>query len=72
MKISRNLFKLVVKKITRKIVEELTKVVLKHISELTSIAATERLIEKAKNYKSQVQSLTGVPPDAHKIIKGLM
>lgn len=72
MRISRNLFKLVVKKITKKIVETLTKVVLKHVNELTAVAATERLIEKAKDYKSQVQSLTGVPPDAHKIIKGLM
>ena len=72
MKISRNLFKLIVKKITKKIVEELIKVVLKQVGELTAVAQGKRLIEKAKNYKSQVKSLSGVPPDASKIIKGLM
>ena len=72
MKISRNLFKSIVKKITKRIVSELTNVVLKHIGDLTALTSAKRLIEKAKDRKSQIQSLSGVQPAALNTIKGLM
>jgi hypothetical protein len=71
IKISRNLFKSIIKKIIKRFSEELLKVVLKHVSELTSTAATKRLIEKAKDYQAQILSLNGVSPEAVRTIKGL-
>lgn len=72
MKLSRNLFKMIIKKITKRIMQELIKVVLKYVGELTALMAVKRLAEKANDRKSQVLSLVGVPQDVLRIIKGLM
>lgn len=72
IKLGRNLFKLVIKKITEKIIEVLMKEVLKYVGDLTAQMVTKRAIEKAANKKAQMLSLTGVPLEAINKLKGIM
>ena len=72
IKLGRNLFKLVIKKITAKIVEVLMKEVLKYVGDLTAQMITKRAIEKAANKKAQMLSLTGVPMEALNKLKEIM
>lgn len=72
MKLTRNLFKLIIKKITQRFIQELMKVVLIYIGELTAKMAAKRQIEKANDRKAQLLSLTGVPQEVLRMIKGLM
>jgi len=72
MKLSKNLFKLIIKKITKRFIKELIKVSLVYIAKLTSDMAAKRQVEKASDKKSQILSLVGVPQDAIRMIKGLM
>lgn len=72
MKLSRNLFKTIIKKITEKFMKEMMKVVLFYIGQLTGEMAVKRQIEKANDKKSQLLSLTGVPQEVLRLIKGLI
>jgi hypothetical protein len=72
MKLSRNLFKLIIKKITEKFMKEMIKVALFYIGQLTAEMAIKRQIEKAKDKKTQLLSLTGVPQEILRLIKGLV
>jgi Arc/MetJ-type ribon-helix-helix transcriptional regulator len=72
MKLTRNLFKLIIKKITEKFMAEMMKVALRYIGDLTSEMAAKRLIEKASDKKSQLLSLSGVPQEVLRLIKGLI
>jgi hypothetical protein len=72
MKLTRNLFKIIVKKITEKVMKEMMKIVLLYIGELTTEMAIKRQIEKANDAKSQLLSLTGVPQEVLRLIKGLI
>ena len=72
MKLTKNLFKLIVKKITEKFMKEMMKVALTYIGDLTTEMAAKRQIEKATDKKSQLLSLTGVPQEALRLIKGLI
>lgn len=72
MKLTRNLFKLIIKKITEKFMKEMMKVALFYIGELTTEMAVKRRIEKANDKKSQLLSLTGVPQEVLRLIKGLI
>jgi hypothetical protein len=71
MKLSKNLFKIIIKKITEKFMKEMMKVVLFYIGGLTAEMVVKRQIEKSNDKKSQLLSLTGVSQEALRLIKGL-
>ena len=72
MKLARNLFKVIIKKITKRVIQALMVVALKYIAELTAKMAIKRLTEKANDRKSQILSLVGIPQDILRTIKGLI
>lgn len=68
---NKELVKQVIKKITLMIVEFLVVIALKKIAELVADAQIKKQKEKYTNRLSQLLSLTGVPQDAIRTIKGL-
>jgi hypothetical protein len=68
---NKELIKQVIKKITLMIVEFLVVIALKKIAELVADAQIKKQKEKYTNRLSQLLSLTGVPQDAIRTIKGL-
>lgn len=71
IKKTKQLFRQMIKKITTMIVELLVVIALKRIAELVGEAQAKKQLDKNKNKISQLLSLTGVPQEAIRIIKGL-
>jgi len=72
IKLTKNLFKMIIKKITQMLVQKLIKIVLKEISILVGKYTVKKNIEKNKSTKAQLLSLVGVPQEAIRVIKGLL
>jgi len=68
---NKQLFRQLIKEVTKTIVEMLVVIALKRIAELVAQAQVKKQIDKNKNKISQLLSLSGVPQEAIRIIKGL-
>lgn len=68
---SKELFKIIIKQVTLMIVQYLTTIALKEISELVAESQIKKQKEKYTNRLSQLLSLTGVSQEAIRTIKGL-
>lgn len=71
IKKNKSLFRQIIKKITRLIIQFLLTIALKRIAELVGEAQLKKQVDKAKNKVVQLLSLVGVPQEAIRIIKGL-
>lgn len=71
IKKNKQLINRIIKKITTMIIQYLLKIALKRIAELVGEAQIKKEIDKQKNKIIQLLSLTGIPPEALRIIKGL-
>lgn len=71
IKKNKGLFRQIIKKITRLIIQFLLTIALKRIAELVGEAQLKKQVDKAKNKVVQLLSLVGVPQEAIRIIKGL-
>jgi hypothetical protein len=71
IKKNKNLIKIITKKISEMILNELIAIALKEIAILVSSAAVKKQNEKGKNQLSQLLSLVGVSQDIIRKIKGL-
>jgi hypothetical protein len=72
IKKNRALFDAVIKEITNIIIQYLMKIAMKEITRLGGDVAIIKLKEKIDTKKQQLLSLTGVPQDALRKIKGLI
>jgi len=72
IKKNKKLFKQIIKKIAGMIIKILLAIAIQKITKLVADAMIEKNIEKNKNKKTQLLSLTGVPQEALRAIKGLM
>jgi hypothetical protein len=71
IKKNKQLIKAIIKKVSESIVKQLLKIALSKIGELVAAAQAKKQIDKNKNKLIQLLSLTGVPQQALRIIKGL-
>ncbi len=71
IKKNKALFRQIIKKITKLIIQFLLTIALKRIAELVGEAQLKKQVDKAKNKVAQLLSLVGVPQEAIRIIKGL-
>lgn len=72
IKKNRALFNSVIKEITNIIIQYLMRIAMKEITKLAASSAAVKIREKFDNKKQQLLSLTGVPQDAIRKIKGLL
>lgn len=71
IKKNKQLFRQMIKRVTVIIVELLVVIALKRIAELVGQAQAKKQLDKNKNKVAQLLSLTGVPQEAIRVIKGL-
>lgn len=60
-----------VKTVTDIVIEKLMSIVMKRVTKLATDVAAKKATERNKDKLSQLLSLTGVPQEALRIIKGL-
>ena len=60
-----------IKTVSDIVVEKLLAIAMKEMAKLANSVVAKKAIEKSKNKLAQLLSLTGVPQDAIRIIKGL-
>jgi hypothetical protein len=72
IKKNRALFNSVIKEITNIIIQYLMRIAMKEITKLAGSSAAVKIREKFDTKKQQLLSLTGVPQDALRKIKGLL
>ncbi len=60
-----------VKTVTDIVTEKLLGIAMKEITKLANSVVAKKAVEKSKNKLAQLLSLTGVPQDAIRMIKGL-
>lgn len=71
IKKNKRLIKEMVKTVTDIVTEKLLGIAMKEITKLANSVVAKKAIEKSKNKLAQLLSLTGVPQDAIRMIKGL-
>jgi hypothetical protein len=71
IKKNKRLIKEMVKTVTDIVTEKLLGIAMKEITKLANSVVAKKAVEKSKNKLAQLLSLTGVPQDAIRMIKGL-
>ena len=71
IKKNKKLIKEMVKTVTDIVIEKLMSIVMKRVTKLATEVAAKKATERNKDKLSQLLSLTGVPQEALRIIKGL-
>jgi hypothetical protein len=72
IKVNKNLFKSIMKRITEIIIKKLVAIALKQIAVLVAESAAVKETEKSKARLAQLLSLVGIPQETLRLIKGLL